>query len=75
MTPNIRRSQREVLTIFTRFGDMTDVDLVKRAADVGSKQSTSGLRTRRSELVTQGRIERKRKVKLEGANRAVWGLV
>ncbi len=72
---NIRRSQREVLTIFTRFGDMTDIDLVRRAGDLGSRQSTSGLRTRRSELVTQGRIERKRKVKLEGSNRTIWGLV
>lgn len=75
VTLNIRATQQEVLSLFTRFGEMTDPELVETAKNLGSKQSESGLRTRRSELVDLGRLERKTKVYRNGAHRYLWGLV
>lgn len=51
---NLRASQDAVLATFWRFGPMTDQELVDRYA--GPPQSTSGLRTRRHELVDRGLI-------------------
>lgn len=48
---DIRASQREVLQLFRRYGPMTDKALVEAAEHAGVKQSASGLRTRRHELV------------------------
>jgi hypothetical protein len=60
----IRRSQQAVLQCFRWHGPMHDVALVKHyMADAGTgsadfpKQSESGIRTRRSELVTKGVLE------------------
>lgn len=51
---DIRSSQAEVLSLFTRHGSMTDEQAW--AAYTGT-QSMSGLRTRRSELVAQGLLQ------------------
>jgi hypothetical protein len=51
----LRDSQKAVLSHFRKFGPMTDTDLVN--IYVGSPQSRSGLRTRRSELANRGLIE------------------
>lgn len=48
----LRESQEEVLATFHRLGPMTDQELVARYT--GLAQSTSGLRTRRHELVEKG---------------------
>lgn len=52
---NIRRSQTEVLALITE--PLTDEEIQKKAAAAGVKQSVSGLRTRRSELVDLGLVE------------------
>lgn len=56
----LRRSQLGVISMFQRFGPMHDVALVERYMEHGEgliQQSESGIRTRRSELVTQGLLE------------------
>lgn len=50
----LRESQSEVLGLFQDVGPMSDTDLVATAQRLEVKQSVSGLRTRRSELVTMG---------------------
>jgi hypothetical protein len=50
----MRSSQIAVLDLFRRHGPMTDERLVAAADLDGVQQSVSGLRTRRSELVTFG---------------------
>lgn len=74
--------QREVLDVFHRWqGGMTDVQLVERydaVARLSSKrrQSPSGVRSRRAELVTQGFLRdshRKRKLP-SGRQAIVWEL-
>jgi hypothetical protein len=59
----IRRSQQGVLSMFRKYGPMHDVALQERYlfnatenADL-PRQSESGIRTRRSELVTKGVLE------------------
>jgi hypothetical protein len=68
----LRDSQKAVLGHFRRFGPMTDTDLI--TVYVGSPQSRSGLRTRRSELVDRGLIEDTgaRKKLPTGRNAIVW---
>jgi len=75
VAPNLRASQLEVLALFRKYGEMTDYQLVVWAGVAGCRQSTSGLRTRRSELVESGHLERKGKAKVQGSNRIVWGQV
>lgn len=53
---DLRQAQQEVLAIFHEFGEMTDETLLARAEVVGVKQSPSGLRTRRRELVDAGLV-------------------
>jgi hypothetical protein len=48
---DLRESEREVYELFQTYGPMTDLQLVQYARMNDSKQSDSGLRTRRSELV------------------------
>jgi len=71
----IRKSQSEVLSLFYVYGPMTDKQLVERAAIRNVKQSESGLRTRRSELVTLGKLKDtgKRKRLDSGRKAIVWG--
>jgi hypothetical protein len=68
----LRDSQKAVLGHFRKFGPMTDTDLVN--VYVGSPQSRSGLRTRRSELVDRGLVEDTgaRKRLPTGRNAIVW---
>jgi hypothetical protein len=68
----LRDSQKAVLGHFRKFGPMTDTDLVNMY--VGSPQSRSGLRTRRSELVGRGLLEDTgvRKKLPTGRNAIVW---
>ena len=68
----LRDSQKAVLGHFRKFGPMTDTDLVNLY--VGSPQSRSGLRTRRSELVDRGLVEDTgaRKKLPTGRNAIVW---
>jgi len=57
ISPNqLRESQKEVWSLFRRYGPMTDRDLVDRAEPAGVVQSPSGLRSRRAELVTMGKL-------------------
>jgi hypothetical protein len=55
----IRESQQYILGLFRKFGPMTDERLVLRVADQGPhvRFSPSGIRTRRSELVTLGLVK------------------
>lgn len=50
----LRRTQMDVLGLFQFHGAMSDEDMIARGAAAGIKQSTSGMRTRRSELVAMG---------------------
>lgn len=59
----LRRSQEAVLDVLMNLGgSATDVELIERYAEVAQhwvpmpRQSDSGIRTRRSELVTAGRV-------------------
>lgn len=70
----LRNSQREILSLFTKYGRMTDKRLIKIAAEHGIKQSDSGIRTRRSELVAQGRVEKKGTTEGPGPRHTIWGL-
>lgn len=74
----IRRSQQGVLSMFERYGPMHDVALVERymlnAAPISDlpQQSESGVRTRRSELVTKGVLEDSgRKEQLPSGRKAI----
>lgn len=51
---DLTEAQEEVLDLFRRHGPMMDEELVATAAREESKQTESGLRTRRSELVESG---------------------
>lgn len=53
----LRSSQREVYDLFLLNGDMTDEQVADVAVIRGVKQSPSGLRTRRKELVEGGMLE------------------
>jgi hypothetical protein len=73
---DLRASQRAVLRAFTIYGPMTDEELVLRYSDHASvRQSSSGLRTRRAELVAGGHLYdtgQKRKMR-SGRSAIVWG--
>lgn len=78
----VRESQAAVLAVFTTAGPMTDEELhdtYLRAAFTGTlrPQSSSGLRTRRSELVRLGYIcwTGERRVMRTGRLARVWGKV
>lgn len=51
---NLRPAQEEVLALFRKYGPMIDEEMLSRAGDEQVKQTPSGLRTRRSELVEAG---------------------
>lgn len=78
----IRLSQEAILTVFRRFGPMYDEELQERYGRAQLQlnlpvQSESGIRTRRSELVTKGRLrDSGRKVTPPGKSRRtiVWEL-
>jgi hypothetical protein len=71
----IRESQEAVLKVFRACGAMTDVELVERY--FGPKQSTSGLRTRRHELVERGLLRDSGKRRTLESNRQaiVWEVI
>lgn len=70
----IRESQREVLRLFRDRGPMTDTRLIEIADQMNVKQSPSGLRTRRSELVTQGFLvdSERRDILPSGRRSIIW---
>jgi len=53
---NIRRSQWEVYQALLNYGPRIDEELVFLMRNAGSKQSTSGIRTRRNELTKFGLV-------------------
>jgi hypothetical protein len=55
----IRKSQEYILGLFRRFGPMTDERLAHRVSEccTNMRFSPSGIRTRRSELVTLGLVK------------------
>lgn len=70
---DIRQSQNEVFAMFRKYGPMTDEDL---AARYEGRQSPSGLRTRRSELVHLGllRDTDQRRLLSTGRKGIVWAV-
>ena len=52
----LRASQAEVLRLLREHGPMTDLDLIELAEESQTRQSDSGLRTRRKELVVKGLV-------------------
>jgi len=72
----LRISQADVLRLFRRYGPMADGDLLLYADKEGVRQSPSGLRTRRKELVVRGRLrDTGQRVRLESGRRSiVWGI-
>lgn len=73
---DLRASQREVLQLFRRFGPMHDKALVRCARHAGIRQSSSGLRTRRAELVGYGYLmdSGRREATESGHTAIVWTL-
>ena len=53
---DVRRSQQEVFDLIRRAGGTTDEELLMLAKVQGIRQSPSGLRTRRAELVDKGLV-------------------
>lgn len=75
---DLRRSQWEVYRAFQRLGKMTDEELLSEYQYVSAhKQSDSGLRTRRKELVDLGwlRDTGERKTTYAGRSTIVWEAV
>jgi hypothetical protein len=56
IAPTIAASQAEVLVLFREFGPMTDEE-ARQSYGEGGRQSESGLRSRRAELVRMGLLE------------------
>lgn len=54
---DLTEAQLDVLTIIVEGGEMTDYEIRQRALDRGMRQSPSGLRSRRDELVKVGLVE------------------
>lgn len=53
----IRETQADVLTVIRKYGPLSDEEISSRYKDSGMpRQSESGLRTRRSELVALGLV-------------------
>jgi hypothetical protein len=72
----LRRSQQQVLTLVRGYGPLTLEELERVAYDYDVRQSSSGLRTRLSELVSLGYVQnsgRTRKTR-SGRNAIVWEL-
>lgn len=67
-------AQRAVWNCFVANGAMTDDTLVKLMYPYTATQTPSGIRSRRKELVDQGRIEEKG-LKPNGRKRRIWGVV
>ena len=79
LTPDIlRASQEAVLFVLRQHGPMTDFDLItkyRRYVDLSAlpAQSDSGIRTRRKELITLGRVALYGEARLESGRKAsVW---
>lgn len=73
---NLRESQKEVLALLGRTGPVTDETLVEKAREEGVRQSPSGLRSRRAELVDKGLAEdsQERQETMFGNPATVWRL-
>ena len=76
-TNQIRESQKEVWALFRHHGSKTDRDMVYKAARENICQSPSGLRTRRDELVTMGKLQDSGQRTMYDGNRKhiVWELI
>ena len=71
----IRESQQNVLEVFRTHGRMTDTELIEAYSLTDRpKQSSSGLRTRRSELVDRGLVVFSGEYRLlkSGRNSRIW---
>lgn len=80
-TSKLRASQARVLAMFKLYGDMHDKQLKEYLHDAEKEMgftklmSDSGIRTRRSELVSLGKLrDTGRREKVDGHNCIVWGL-
>ena len=76
-TDTLTRTQALILEALRAHGPLTDEQLCQRIADVERKPvSVSGIRTRRSELVTAGRVidTGRRQPTLTGRSAIVWKL-
>lgn len=76
-TDTVTRTQALILEALQASGPLTDEQLCQRIADVECKPvSVSGIRTRRSELVTAGRVidTGRRQPTLTGRSAIVWSL-
>ena len=69
-------SQQDVFDVLAKHGPMSDQALVPLAQHMGSvHQSSSGIRTRRAELVRLGRIQQVGTMRLpSGRGAAVWAV-
>lgn len=76
-TDTVTRTQALILEALRAHGPLTDEQLCQRIADVERQPvSVSGIRTRRSELVTAGRVidTGRRQPTLTGRSAIVWSL-
>lgn len=73
----IRKTAAEVLAVLRDCGPCTDEEIAAVCRRRGSKQSPSGLRTRRSELVTLGLVvdSGRRALTSAGRRTIIWSLV
>ena len=73
----LRESQSELLRLLRESGALTDEEIELRAANAGIRQSVSGLRTRRSELVRLNLVRDSGKTKMlaSGRRAIVWEVV
>ena len=75
---DIAATQFKVWMLFSAFPDgATDEELLRRARQTGLLISDSGLRTRRSELVSKGLVEwsGEKRTTVSGRSTRVWRLV
>lgn len=73
-TERLRQSQAEVLALLREHGPMCDSVIAMQARRAGIRQSPSGLRTRRAELVALGSVgDSGKRVKLStGRKSIIW---